>query len=581
MKKIALFAFATSLLVLGSCNDLLDKSPRSEFVNDPEFWNNSTMVQNYSNKLYDNYVGYSNAGGGGWFYFKSLTDDQVNPEFENWEFVTVPSSSSYWDNNYSYVRHINYMLQNLENSTIAEGEKNNYRAIGRLNRAWIYYQLVRMYGNVQWQEEVILDADPQGTQGEIIFGERNDRDMVMDKVIEDLDFAIANLGAQSAPNSWSKDMALAMKSDICLYEGTYCKYRTQEENFKAADKARADRYLGLCVAASEQLMNCGRYTLSATYGEVYNSLDLSTNKEVIFWRNYKKDVVGHSTVDYTTGSTAQRGISKDAVDAFLFTDGKPLATTSKDKNDQAELNQYGKYSLKKMLSVRDKRLSVLIDSVLCFKGNGWPRYNGDPKNAEVAEMTSSTGYTIHKYDNLDLAAPHSLYRNGIGSGYTDAPLFWMAVVLLNEAEAKAELGTLTQTDLDKTINLLRDRAGIPHMTLTPDADPANDHGVSNLIWEVRRERRCELMTDNWFRYWDLVRWHQLDKLAGKNNPNIYLGANVGNVPGVEVNTTAEGYIQPFTNVREWDKKYYFFPIPTSTVSNLPKDMQAGYQNPGW
>lgn len=71
------------------------------------------------------------------------------------------------------------------------------------------------------------------------------------------------------------------------------------------------------------------------------------------------------------------------------------------------------------------------------------------------------------------------------------------------------------------------------MTTTPDADPANNMGVSNLIWEIRRCRRCELIMDNWYRYWDLIRWHQLDKLDSTKYPNIMLGANVSNVPNCE------------------------------------------------
>ncbi len=575
MKKISLYALTGLLLVLASCSDMLDKEPRSDFQDNDEYWSNPNLVENYSNALYENYSGYGYAGTYGWFYFQSLSDDQANPNFDNWEFVTVPNSSSYWDDNYTEIRRINYMLNALETSTMSEA--TNYIAVGRLNRAYIYYQLVRMYGNVQWQDEVVLDSDPNGSQSDIIYGARTDRDEVMDNVLADLDYAIANLSTQSADNAWSIDMALALKSDVCLYEGTYCKYRTAADNDgKAADSSRAQQYLQECVSASETLMNSGRYSLSENYGDIYNSLDLSTNSEVIFWRNYAKDIQGHSTIDYTAGSTAQRGITRDAVEAFLFKDGKPLATTSLDTDDKPVLNQYGDLSLVKMMSVRDKRLSVIVDTIACFKGYGWARAEGDHSNATTAQMTASTGYTVHKYDNLNIATPHTTYRNGIGSGYSDAPLFWLAVIYLNEAEAKAELGTITQSDLNATINKLRARAELPDLTLTPDADPANNHGVSNLLWEIRRERRCELMTDNWYRYWDLVRWHQLDKLDSNNYPKINQGVNVSNVSDADVDTV-DGYIRATSATRTYDNKYYFFPIPSTTVSYMP----SGYQNPGW
>lgn len=566
MKKTVLYALAASVMVLASCNDMLDKSPRSEFSNNPTFWSNANSVESYSNTLYENYSGYGQGGSGGWFYFKSLSDDQANPNFDNWTFTSVPNTSSYWSSPFEEIRRCNYLIEGMAISSLADGVKKNYEAVARLNRAWQYFQLVREYGDVQWYEKVVLDPNNE----EEVNQPRTDRDVVMDNIVADLDFAIENLTTVKAGNAWSKHMALAMKSDVCLFEGTYCKYRTQEDNGKPADAARAQKYLQLAVAASQELMNAG-YALSANYGDVYNSLDLNGNPEVIFWRNYHKDVLGHSTVDYTTGSTAQRGITKDAVDAFLFRDGKPLATTSLDTDDKAELDETGHYSIKKMLANRDKRLSVIIDPIVCFKGHGWAR---DP---QLAEMTSSTAYTIAKYDNPLMGTDNpTLYRNGIGSGYTDAPLFWISVVYLNYAEAKAELGTLSQEDLDKTINKLLARGEVPALTLTPAADPANNHGVSNLLWEIRRCRRCELMTDNWYRYWDLVRWHQLDKLDSNKYPNINRGANLSNVPNCEVALDG-GYVIATSATRTFDKKHYFWPIPQNQITLGNKTTQ----NDGW
>ena len=267
---------------------------------------------------------------------------------------------------------------------------------------------------------------------EAVYGERLDRDLVVDKIIEDLDFAIANVAANSSDNAFSKDLARAIKSDVCLFEGTFCKYRTLVDNGKEPNLDRAKKYLNLCVATNAELM--GRYSLSENYGDIYNSINLAGNSEVIFYRNYKQDVQGHSTVDYTTGSTAQRGITRDAVEAFLFRDGKHLATTTLDKSDKPELVD-GKLSIGKMLSNRDKRLSVIIDPYVCLAGYGWSR----DASVGLAEMTSSTGYTVAKYysDQLGDASTAVYYRQNIGTGYTDAPLFWLAVIYLNDAEARA------------------------------------------------------------------------------------------------------------------------------------------------
>ena len=573
MKKSIIYIFAASILLLfASCNDFLDKNPRDTFTNNPEFWSNTNDVQSYSNKFYNNYVGFNRGGNYGWFYFKSLSDDQANATFDNWTYTTVPATSGNWSDAFTEVRRADYSLQELKTSTLPASDKLYYTAVDKLNRAWEYYQLVREYGDVEWINYPILDLNDTN-----IYGKRVDQDVVMDSVLNDLNYAITNLPSNvSDKTKWSKEMAEAMKSDICLYEGTYCKYRTLADNGKAPDMDRAKKYLQESEGASEALMGSSRYSLTPNYGEIYNSLDLSSNPEIIFYRNYEKDIVMHGTVDFTSGSSEQLGITKDAVNAFLFKDGKPLATTTLDKDDKAVANQNGDYSVEGMLKNRDKRLSVLIDSIICFKGHSWARLdeNGKAPNA-AQQMTSSTGYTIRKYDNTTL---DSYYRNNTNTNYTDAPIYWYAVILLNEAEAKAELGTITQSDLNQTINLLQSRAGLPDLTLQPEADPANNMGVSNLIWEIRRCRRCELMTDNWYRYWDLVRWHQLDKLDSQQHPDINRGANVSNVDKNTMTVDNDNYIIGTTKTRTFDKKYYLYPVPSNEL-NLNKDNIK--QNPGW
>lgn len=610
MKKSILLALAGAALLLSSCNDMLDVQPRDKFIEGPDFWNSEAMVESYSNSLYENYVGYGVGGNFGWFYFKSLGDDQVSPAFDDWAYTTVPGNASEWSTPFTEIRRINYLLTGLKTSTMDEAKNKYFQAVGRLNRAWEYYQLVRAYGDVQWYEDVVLDATPDGPDASLIYQTRTDRDVVMDNVLADLDFAISVLPAAGNKVSWSKDMALAMKADICLFEGTYCKYRTQTENGKAPNLDRANKFLNECVKACEAVMAMG-YELNAEYGVIYNAPDgLNSNTEVIFFRNYEKDVLMHSTGDYTCSSSSQRGISKDAFDAFLFTDGKPLATTTMDKSAKPEREEAdfdgdgnpdqfdatdanGKtvkknryiYSIKKMLEVRDKRLSHIVDPYLSFTQISWERSGSNA-------MQSSTGYTIAKYD----CTSHDSYnRLNIGTQYTDAPLYTLPIIYLNYAEAKAELGTLTQSDLDNTVNKLQARAGLPNMTTSPAADPANNHGVSALLWEIRRARRCELMTDNWIRYWDLVRWHQLDKLDTTTHPSIVRGAYLKDVKDFlttyfadcpdlleainnSYNLDADGYVIGAERARTYDKKYYFYPIPSNQITD---SRNTTTQNPGW
>ena len=362
-----------------------------------------------------------------------------------------------------------------------------------------------MYGDVQWINHVV---DPSDT--EVVYGTRDDRDLVMDSVLADLDYA-CNAIVGGSKITFSKEMAQAVKSEICLYEGSYCKYRTAEENGKGPDASRANKYFQEAVKASEAVMVAG-YTLCNDYQSIYNSVSLNSNPEIIFCKPYEYSVLMHSLIAYTASSTQISGMTKDAFDAYLFKDGKPLALTSENKSDVGEVDAEGNYSIQKLLDVRDARLAKTIDPVVYYENMTWAREGS-------MQMTSSTGYGVCKYDNVTLPVGD---RTNTGKCYTSAPLYWLSVIYLNYAEAKAELGTLTQDDVNNTIGKLYTRAELPVLQIASiEHDPANNMGVSDLLWEIRRCRRCELMFDNWTRYWDLVRWHKLDLLDSQQHPKSF------------------------------------------------------------
>lgn len=569
-----------------SCDDFLDKNryPLTVEVSNPDYWRNAANVQLQVDRMYNTYTGYGNGTGYGWFYFKTLSDDQAGGSFATWHSTNVPASNSDYSTPYTIIRGCEYVLWGMTQAEgyLTDAEVNNFRGIARLNRAYQYYQLVRMFGDVVLVDKLLEPEDEIVTAGV-----RTNRDQVIDFVLEDLNFAIANITAKSGKQVWSKDMAQALKSEVCLYEGTYAKYRTLADNGQAPDAARASKYLNECVTASKALID-GGYSLntktqSGTYqGYAYNykayqynynqdQAAAKANPEFIYFKGYNNDVFMHSTIDYTCSSTVLSGLTKDAFDNYLFKDGKPLASTSMNKSDVGEVNADGQYSIQALLDVRDNRLAQTIDPVVFYKGMTYMR-----GPAGSMEMTSTTGYGVSKYDNCSYPINS---RSTANKNYSCAPIFWLAPVYLAYAEAKAELGNLTDADLDLTINKLYARAELPAQTvasLTAINDPANNMGVSSLLWEIRRCRRCELMFDNWFRYWDLVRWHQLELLDSKAHPNILLGANMTKAP-VEI-ANVNGYVNGSNGgVRLYDKKYYFYPIPSGQI-DLDENLT---QNPGW
>lgn len=551
-----------SLVVLAGCDSILDKGPLDKFTND-NFWTNGKNVEGYANTFYNEFTGYGNGNGTGIFYFRTLSDDQAGNSFSDWGQKGSLTTNSTWKSCYEEIRRANTMIENVPQIDEDEATQNHWIGVGRLMRAYEYFLLVRMFGDVPYTEKT-LDITDEG----VIYGPRNNRDEVMDKVLEDLNFAVANIFDNTSKITWSRSMANAMKANICLHEGTFRKYRKSEDGQPAPDAAGATRFLQACKDACEAVMAKG-YTLNPSYQGNYNSLDLSKNPEMIFYKAYKQGLLTHSLIAYTCTSTQMHGMSKDAFDSYLFSDGKPLALTGLDNNLVPPMVD-GKLSLANMLTVRDKRLSETIDPVMVYNGNPNIRFPGD------MEATSSTGYGVRKYDNGEIPLN---FRNTTGANYTHAPLFWLSVIYVNYAEACAELGSITDADLDKSINKLRDRAGLPHLKVNVGfTDPANNHGVSDLIWEIRRERRSELMFDNWFRYWDLIRWHQLDKLDSAKYPNVLLGGNVANDPDCVADKKGDNIDGSMGGVRVYDKKYYLYPIPTGQSDLNPQLLP---NNPGW
>lgn len=563
MNKLYIIGAIALTMGLASCDDMLDKEPLDKITSTDAYWATDDNVETQCNRLYENFLGYGNGQTQGSFYFNALNDDQADPSFANWANVNVPGASSNWNSPYQQIRGCNYIIVNVQANHPTKEAK--WEAIARLNRAYQYYLLVRCYGDVQWTDTPITTADT-----ELIYAKRDARDEVMDKVLADLNFAVSNIGARSSRSAWSNDMAQAMKAEICLYEGTYAKYRTVAENGQAPDEARASKYLTEAANAAKAVMDAG-YELTPDYNTVYNSVGLADCPEVIFFKPYSQPSAsfGHGTIAYTNSTTTMKGLTKDAFNNFLFLDGKPLATTSMDKSDKAQMVD-GNASIEALLEVRDQRLKSLIDPELGFGNLPYLRYAGCP------ELTSATGYTVRKFYTDKLSGTQ---LTEIGQNTTSAPLFWLAKVMLEYAEAKAELGTLTQADLDATINKLQARAGLPAMTTAPAADPANNMGVSPLLWEIRRVRRCELMF-NGNRYWDLVRWHQLELLDTKQHPNIFLGANVSEVTGIDADnvTVIDGYIRATPDMeRVFEARQYLYPIPSGQIG-LNKNLE---QNPLW
>ncbi|WP_448634554.1 RagB/SusD family nutrient uptake outer membrane protein [Pedobacter panaciterrae] len=434
---------------------------------------------------------------------------------------------------------------------------------------------MKLFGDVSWIQHSLNINSPE------LFGARTPRAEVMDSVMVMLNRAIDYLPAKGTEetNRLNKDMALFLKSRIGLFEGTYRKYHTE----LGLDP---NAFLRYSAEASEALLN--KYSLvQGDYNTVYNSLfateSYKSNPEVIMWREYSAAVTYGAAFSryFAQNLRHQFGATRSLVDEYLCADGLTISTSPLFK---------GKGSIQTEMENRDPRLTQTIANFGTYNlanttiqgANNAPLPNLPGMNGNKCP----TGYRLAKW----------FYNNPVDwervtNGQQAAPVFRFAEVLLNYAEAKYELGEVNQLVIDQTINKLRDRVGMPHLTIGNEPADSRLDGIYQtyvgasippLLREIRRERRVEMAFEN-TRWDDLMRWK-----AGKliNVPVEGIKFVQSQFPTVVVNKdiylSAEGYILPYFKTipagRKFDEtKGYLFPIPTEDLI-LNKNL---VQNPNW
>lgn len=550
-----------SALFLSSCNDaFLERNPQD--FNDGTFWSSVNDLKTYANAFYGILPGgVTNLG-------DEDSDNQIpfNPNSFLWGQYTVPAEGGNWSkSNWSNIRNLNYFMTHYGNVQASENEVNPYVAEIRFFRALEYYAKIQTFGDVPWLEtELNVDSEE-------LFGKKNPRNEVAKKIIEDLEFAIEWLPAKGSeePNRLNKDIARHVLGRVCLNEGTYYKYHTE-----LGYSADVQGLLQKAANVTDEIISSGKYDIYSTgnFNEDYYNMfimeDKSNLKEAVLYIDYEKNLRHHNATRWLRN--AKSGWSKDFVDCILYTDGKPASVTSKD----AVQNR----TMAEEIKDRDPRFRQLIltsEDPYTIAPDGTINYLSEDK---YVSKDCPTGYWVRKYFNPDPS------QDIEGKSTFDGIAYRYAETLLINAEAKAELGTITQDDLDKTVNELRDRVGMPHLSLSvgfvDSKWPNWGYDLSPLLQEIRRERRVELAGEG-FRFGDLKRW-----AAGKllNNVQTYVGKFTKNADGewkqaiIYGNYTNEDLSYQEGKSRTWNDKMYLYPIPTGELQRNPNLLP---QNPGW
>ena len=632
------FVWIIYVLTLLSCNDsFLNKKPLDKETEASMFqtyngcktyaWQFYSWFPGYGKDFNELYGIYSDDG------FHGFTN---NENKYAWNKITKGNYTSTGSNgwNYSRIRAIQVMLDNIEHSQMSESDKDHWRAVCSFFKANEYFTLLSRFGQAIWIDKMVTDSDY-----EVLYGPALDRLALADKVLNLLVYARDHIKESGdGPNTITPDVVRAFISRFGLFEGTWQKYHQ-------VPNGTPDKYLQASFEASAQLLP--KYPIHHDYNEVFNSYDLSSVKEVLLYKIYVPNK-GHIIMRTNGSSDSHREASADLVQSYLCEDGKPIWTSELYEGNA----QTGNDIMNVEFRNRDYRLYYSIcPPYRVVTQQAMTQWNGvSPMSLQYTKTDNAADEEfIHKMDEISASSnikkllpvlnwnrmivreqPHIRGKYQMGqvfctssAGYypwkyytmddqtnwsdTDAPIFRMGEVLLNHAEVAWELHKFNQEVADKTINELRKRAHIAKMVLdeigenfdphrdkgghvcsNDDVEGPEDYEVDPILWEIRRERRVELYAEG-FRFDDLRRWgksHYISRVqlgayvkkADYENERYSQNPNLDDFKLPIIDDGIGGRICLFgTPNPGWLNKYYLYPLPINDLA-LNENLK---QNPGY
>lgn len=640
MKKTIISLAVLASVALSGCNDsFLEKTPITDLTEENAFssydnfkaftwpcyemFTNTTIRTSLSNWAQGGpYSGDVDAG-----YFETKQESGYN----KFAYQTVASAATGNGWNFSsFIRRINIMLSHIDGSRMTDAQKDHWRAVGYFFHSYWYMELIDRFGAVPWVDQVLKEDSPE------VYGPRMNRKEVADKVLERLKWAeehIGNFSAQDGENTITQDCVRAALSRFALREGTWRKYH---------ELGDYEKYLNECVRVSELLM--GAYpTLykgtdgqpAAGYGEMWTTEDLDGIPGIIFYKSYVADINPHGMcyIEHTSSHNVE--MNQKTVDLYLMKNGKPIMNSASEYHGNKDMyavfrdrdprlyhtvippykvkagkGDYPTWSYTSNEADREYIDLMGANTTCSNPGIGMKRLPGQnwsaslvpeiPRLGTGAFVTCRSGYYVWKnWNNWE-----TNFNNG-NLNTADKPIFKIEEILLNEAEAKYELGAFDQGVADKTINLLRDRAGVARMNVADiDAnfDPnrgkyypkGNEEGITvePVLWEIRRERIIELMGEG-FGFYDIRRWRMAPWFLNRPATGVWMSKADALKNKMTLFNPATGYSDgtsgeleegniflfndPLKEGKGWLEKYYLYQVPTTEILLNPELEQ----NPGW
>lgn len=617
MKYISIMTMLASVSLLSGCSDFLEKYPQ-DAMSDQDYFTKDTDLEYYMNGLYDGILRSANSYK--WSNLNTANDDWAgnSPSETLMQHSTsglASETSDTWNNAYDYIRKVNYFLENAYRVPNMGKIGKHYLGEGYYCRAVKYFDLLQTFGGVPYISKV-LNVD-----SEELYTPRSSRKEIAEKIIADLDSAILYCDwkgeGEASAGRINKEAALVMQSRVALYEGSWEYYHGKKGSKFQVQGSDGSVFLKKGIEAGEQLIekygsNIYRGSSENEYFDYFNQSDYEKIQGAFLYKVYSRSlgIINNWGRSYAEGVNA--GLTKSAIDAYVMSDGKPVEVSRVTLDNQ---------TMNELCTKKDPRLSQTIwypakGRFFDYLGAVDHAYKTSYPGLIMSQQRNPAyiGFRIWKGTSFDPAE--------IDNGEVDDLILRYEEGLLNYVEAKAILGLVTQDDLDKTINVIRSRVNLPNMSLSEvngwniDYDKRNgyDPSAPNIVNEIRRERRVELMLEG-LRFMDIKRWAMLDdvfngwKPVGAyaqeyvdywNNPDRLAAdgfdwkspEEVKLEKGINYDTIGD-YINPFFKHADFQpnsgRGYYVDP-DRDYLSSIPREEITLYknkgnvtleQNPGW
>ena len=576
-------------VVFIACTKNLDQPPQDQISNS-QYWKTAQDLESYTIQFYALFPNFRTLGSiAPDFFLGNIGRDAVfgsdhqimatpTPQLNGTRTATI--SGGNW--NWTGIRSVNIFFENYQKVNDVPDNINHFVGEAHFFKAWLYFEKVRLFGDVPWYTNSMLIDDP------VLYKARTKRTQVVDSILWHLDRATEKLklrkDATGNNNRLSKEVALIFKSRVALFEGSWQKYHAGTPF--ATVGAAPNKYFQAAVDAVTELQIPNKYTVGITntgkpasdYNSLFNSTNLVGNTEVALWTKFDRTqaTFSHNFQIYVTSSTNQVSVTYQLVQNYLAKTGLAydygaVASTLK---GSAFLNKIG--------TDCDPRLSqvIWIPGQTMWNNSGGTVLFTKPFLDGAGQRRNSTGFQLNK--GVDPNDPTAGGVQGFSTSCeTGAVIFRYAEALLNYAEAKLELGHAP--DYSTSLNLLRSRAGMPNFGVIADANRLKyadwGYSVTDELNEVRRERAVELACEG-FRYDDWRRWRAHKLFLAKRPLGFpYLPSEYA--ANIVVPTNPDGLVDPFKTIITG----YNFNVGRDYLESIPINERTLNpnltQNPGW